>query len=43
MSNVFDIGDNDIPGGRLEDPQFLYTIEEEGVCNEGDPVLCNGN
>jgi glucose/arabinose dehydrogenase len=43
MSNVFDIGDNDTPGGSLEDPQFLYTIEEEGVCNEGDPVLCNGN
>lgn len=43
MTNVFDIGDNDIPGGSLEDPEFLYTIEEEGVCNEGDPVACNGN
>jgi hypothetical protein len=31
MSNVFDIGDNDTPGGSLEDPQFLYTIEEPGV------------
>jgi hypothetical protein len=43
MSNVFDIGDNDTPGGSLEDPAHLYTIEEPGVCNEGDPVLCNGN
>jgi hypothetical protein len=43
MSNVFDIGDNAIPGGSLTDPQHLYTIEEPGVCNEGDPVLCNGN
>jgi hypothetical protein len=43
MSNVFDIGANDTPGGSLEDPVLLYTIEEAGVCNEGDPVLCNGN
>jgi hypothetical protein len=42
MSNVFDIGDNDIPGGSLEDPNPLFTIEEEGVCNTGGP-LCNGN
>ena len=42
MSNVFDIGDNEIPGGSLDDPQFLYTIEEPGVCNTGGP-LCNGN
>ncbi len=28
-TNVFDIGDNDLPGGSLEDPQFLYTIEEQ--------------
>jgi hypothetical protein len=41
-TNVFDIGDNEIPGGSLEDPQFLYTIEEPGVCNTGGP-LCNGN
>ncbi|MGH3705548.1 MAG: hypothetical protein ACRDT9_13020, partial [Agromyces sp.] len=40
MSNVFDIGDNDTPGGSLEDPEPLYTIEEAGVCNTGDPVLC---
>jgi hypothetical protein len=31
MSNVFDIGDNAIPGGSLEDPNFLFTIEEPGV------------
>ena len=43
MTNVFDIGRNEIPGGSLEDPRFLYTIEEPGVCNTGDPVLCNGN
>jgi hypothetical protein len=43
MSNVFDIGRNDTPGGSPEDPEPLFTIEEEGVCNEGDPVLCNGN
>jgi hypothetical protein len=30
-ANVFDIGANAIPGGSLEDPQFLYTIEEPGV------------
>jgi hypothetical protein len=42
MSNVFDIGANDTPGGSLDDPQLLYTIEEPGVCNTGGP-LCNGN
>jgi hypothetical protein len=31
MSNVFDIGDNAIPGGSLEDPNLLFTIEEPGV------------
>jgi hypothetical protein len=44
-AHVFDIGDNDMPGGSLEDPEFLYTIEEEGVCHdEGeDPQRpCNG-
>ena len=42
-ANVFDIGDNEFPGGSLEDPEFLFAIEEEGVCNvQGDP-LCNGN
>jgi hypothetical protein len=42
MSNVFDIGANDTPGGSLVDPEPLYTIEEPGVCNTGGP-LCNGN
>jgi hypothetical protein len=42
MSNVFDIGDNQWPGGSPDDPILLYTIEEEGVCNTGGP-LCNGN
>ena len=42
MSNVFDIGANDTPGGSLLDPAPLYTIEEPGVCNTGGP-LCNGN
>ena len=40
MSNVFSIGPP--RGGTPEDPLFLYTIEEEGVCNTGGP-LCNGN
>jgi hypothetical protein len=40
MSNVFSIGPPG--GGTLEDPNFLYTVEEEGVCNTGGP-LCNGN
>src|SRR5918996_6388674 len=46
MSNVFDIGRNEIPGGSLEDPQFLRTIQEPGVCNEPGPDPqrpCNGN
>ena len=30
-ANVFDIGDNQWPGGSLEDPEFLYTITEPGV------------
>jgi hypothetical protein len=45
MTNVFDIS------GDLDDPEFLYTIEEPGVCNDGlggqpgvDPQRpCNGN
>jgi LVIVD repeat len=53
MSNVFDIGDNAIPGGSLEDPKHLFTIEEEGVCFVPSPPRpappldpqrpCNGN
>lgn len=30
-ANVFDVGANDLPGGSLTDPKFLYTIEEPGV------------
>jgi hypothetical protein len=30
-ANVYDIGDNEIPGGSLTAPQFLYTISEPGV------------
>jgi hypothetical protein len=46
MSNVFDIGNNSTPGGSLEDPVPLYTIEEPGVCNVPGPDPqrpCNGN
>jgi hypothetical protein len=46
MTHVFDIGDNEIPGGSPEDPAFLYTIQEPGVCNEpgADPQRpCNGS
>ena len=43
MSNVFDIGDNQWPGGSPEDPVFLYAIEEEGVCAVPGSELCNGN
>ena len=50
MSNVFDIGRNDTPGGSKDNPRLLYTIEEEGVCNVPDDPAnpmperpCNGN
>jgi hypothetical protein len=50
MSNVFDIGRNGTPGGSPEDPEPLFTIEEEGVCFEPDDPAnpnpqrpCNGN
>jgi LVIVD repeat len=46
-TNVFSIG---APrGGSLTDPEFLYTIEEQGVCNVPASVdpnperACNGN
>ena len=42
-TNVFDIGDNEFPGGSLTEPVLLYTVEEEGVCNEPGNPLCNGN
>jgi hypothetical protein len=34
-TNVFDIGDNALPGGSLEDPEFLYVIQEPGVGQAG--------
>jgi len=43
MAHVFDVGKNEFPGGSLEDPVLLFTIEEEGVCNEPGNPLCNGN
>jgi LVIVD repeat len=42
-ANVYDIGRNNLPGGSLEDPVFLYHITEPGVCNEPGNPLCNGN
>jgi hypothetical protein len=49
MAHVYDIGANDLPGGSVTDPVFLYTIEEPGVCNVPASVdpnperPCNGN
>jgi hypothetical protein len=31
ITNVFDIGDNETPGGSLTEPELLFTIEEPGV------------
>jgi hypothetical protein len=31
MTNVFDIGENDTPGGTITEPELLFTVEEEGV------------
>jgi LVIVD repeat len=31
MANVFDIGENEFEGGSLLRPEFLYSVEEEGV------------
>lgn len=45
-TNVYDIGENDLPGGSLEDPNWLYTISEPGVCSIPGPDAqrpCNGN
>jgi hypothetical protein len=33
--NVWDIGANETPGGSLEDPELLFTIEEPGVGQAG--------
>ncbi|MGH3060933.1 MAG: LVIVD repeat-containing protein [Gaiellaceae bacterium] len=40
-ANVYSIGG--AGGGSLEDPAFLYTVSEPGVCNEPGNPLCNGN
>ncbi len=40
-TNVFSLGGPD--GGSLEDPEFLYTVSEPGVCNEPGNPACNGN
>jgi hypothetical protein len=40
-ANVYSLGGK--RGGSLEDPEFLYTIQEDGVCNEPGNPLCNGN
>jgi hypothetical protein len=40
MANVFDIGDNEFPGGSIDRPRFMYTIEEPGV---GDDPAHPGN
>ena len=50
-ANVYSLGGR--RGGSLEDPEFLYTIQEEGVCFEPNPPPpappldpqrpCNGN
>ena len=42
-TNVFDIGDNQFPGGSLTEPELLYTVSEPGVCNQPGNPLCNGN
>jgi hypothetical protein len=35
-TNVFDIGDNQFPGGSLTEPVFLYTVSEPGVGTGGN-------
>ncbi len=32
--NVWDIGENDTPGGSLEDPELLFTIYQPGIADE---------
>jgi len=39
-ANVYDIGENAFPGGSLEDPEFLYFIEETD--DEGNMVGVGG-
>ena len=35
-TNVFDIGDNEFPGGSLTEPVLLYTVAEPGVGTGGN-------
>ena len=41
-ANVFDIGANEIPGGSITNPQFLFHLTEPGV-GENLPGLGSGN
>jgi hypothetical protein len=41
-ANVYDIGENEIPGGSLTEPQFLFHITEPGV-GENLPGIGSGN
>jgi hypothetical protein len=41
-ANVYDIGENEIPGGSLEDPEFLFHITEPGVGTR-EPGIGSGN
>jgi hypothetical protein len=45
-TNVYDIGENDRPGGSLTQPVFLYSVSEPGVCSVPGPDPqrpCNGS
>jgi hypothetical protein len=41
-TNVYEIGENDTPGGSLTDPEFLFHITEPGVGTR-EPGIGNGN
>jgi hypothetical protein len=41
-ANVYDIGENEIPGGSLDDPEFLFHITEPGVGTR-EPGIGSGN
>jgi len=43
MTNVFDIGPNEFPGGTPLRPKLLYTVEEEGVGPRQGQVEHGGN
>ena len=45
-ANVYDVGENQFPGGSLTSPVPLYRVSEPGVCNEPGTAPqrpCNGN